>query len=97
MFPEAIFWLAVESGELFDDIRRDVAELLLDTLRRLERGVGFATVSQEGLYKISDITARNRNALDGAANDVTLSDGNDMGHTLARINNSASEGTVLDF
>ena len=77
--------IAVEARELLDDVGADVAVFLLDLLGCLQGAVGLAPVSQQGLYKVGDVTAGDGDGLDGRANDVSLSDGDDVRDAVTGI------------
>jgi len=89
--------IAVETGELLDDVRAHVAVLLLDLLGRLERRVWLATVSEKRLDEVGDIAASNRNRLDRRTDYVALSHRDNVSNTVTRIDNCARQGPVLDF
>lgn len=89
--------IAVVLGELLDDVGADVAVLLLDLLGRLERGVGLASVTEQRLHEIGDITTGDGDGLDGRADDIALCDGDDVGHTVTGVNDGTGERAVRDF
>jgi hypothetical protein len=62
----------VKPGELLHDIRANVTEGLLDLFGSLERRIRLATVSQERLNEVGDISSGDGNRLDGGPNDVTF-------------------------
>jgi hypothetical protein len=89
--------VTVVFAELVDDVRADVAVLLLDLLRRLERRVGLAAVSKERLDKVGNVAAGNGDGFNGRANNVALGDRDDVRDTITGIDNRASERPVCDL
>jgi hypothetical protein len=57
--------VAVEPSKLLDNVRADIAVLLLDLLRRLERRVGLTAVSEKRLDKVGNISTGDWDRLDG--------------------------------
>jgi len=64
--------LTVETGELLHDVGTDVAEFLFDLLRCFEGGIGFATVSEERLHKVGDVSTGNGDGFDGGTDDISF-------------------------
>ena len=93
MFHETV-WLAVVAGEFFDDIGADIAVFLFDSFGRLETAVGLTAISKKRLDKVGNVTAGDRDALDGRANNIAFCNGDDVGDTIARVNNSAGQGAI---
>lgn len=86
LHSEPLFGLRVVLSELLSDIGADVAVLLLDALsnlQRLRRGDGLTTLTVEGLNERRDITTSERDVLDRRSNDVTFSDGNNVGNSVS--------------
>lgn len=75
----------VETGELLHDIWAYIAVLLLDLLGRLQGAVGLTPVSEQRLYEVGDISTGDGDRLDGRADDVTFSYGDDVCDTIARV------------
>lgn len=88
-------WIPVETAELLDDIRANVAVLLLDLLGSLEGRVGLAAVTEEGLDEVCDIATGDGDRLDRRADDVSLGDGDHMGDTVTRVDDSSGQRAVL--
>lgn len=89
--------IGVEAVELLDNVGADVAELLLDALGSLQAGVGLASVTEQGLDEVGDVATGDWDGFDGRADNVTLGDGDDVGHTISGIDNGTGEGAVLGF
>jgi hypothetical protein len=53
--------VSVVLAKFLDNIRTDVAVLFLNLLSCLERRIGLAAVSQQGLNEVSDISTSNGN------------------------------------
>jgi len=97
---EPLGGIGIVLGELLGDIRADIGVELLDALGHLEGLRGrdaLITLTEELLDEGSDITTGERDVLDARADDVTLSDGDDVGHTITRVDNGTGEGTILDL
>mmetsp|Transcript_13531 Transcript_13531/g.34537 ORF Transcript_13531/g.34537 Transcript_13531/m.34537 type:complete len:485 (-) Transcript_13531:16-1470(-) len=86
---------------LLDDVRADVAVLLLHTLGDIERlrggNVGAFTLTHQLLHKAGNITASDGDVLDGATDDVTLSHRNDVCNTVPGVDDSSSQGALRDL
>lgn len=94
---EPLLRLSIVLTELLGDIRADIAVLLLDTLgnlQRLRRGDGLTTLTVEGLDEGRDITTSEGDVLDRGSNDVTFSDGDNVGNSISRIDNGTSQSTL---
>lgn len=89
--------VSVIPGELLDDIGAHVAVLLLDLLGCPKRGVWLPTVSEKRLHEVGDVSSSNRDRLDRGPDDVSFRDGDDMGHTITRIDDGSCEGPVVDL
>lgn len=89
--------LSVVPGKLLDNVWRDVAEFFLDSFGSLEGAVGLATITQERLYKVGNVTTGDWDGFDGRADDVTLCDGDDVSDTLTTVDNGTGERAVLDL
>lgn len=87
--------VAVETAELLDDIRADIAVRLLDLLGSLERGVRLTAVTQEGLDEVCNIATGDWDRLDRGTDDVSLGHGNDMGNTVTGVDDSSGQRAVL--
>jgi len=97
---EPLGGVSIVLGELLGDIGADIAVQLLDALGHLERFGGrdlLVTLTEELLDEGSDITTGERDVLDARADDITLSDGDNVGHTITTVDNSTGEGTILDL
>ncbi len=89
--------VAVEAGELLDDVRAHVAVLLLDVLGRLERRVGLAAVAQQRLHKVRDVAAGDGDRLDRGPDHVALGHGDDVRDAVARVDDGTCQGPVVDL
>ena len=92
--------LLVVLGELLGQVRAHIAVGLLDPLCDIHRLVGGdvgLTLSQNLLDELSNAATGNGNVLDGRADNVTLSDRDDVGDTITRVNNGAGQGPLGDL
>jgi hypothetical protein len=83
--------------ELLQDIRANIRELLLDTLGNLERlsgRDGLIALTKQVLNESSDITTSERDVLDRGADNVTLSNRDNVGNTITRVDNGTSQGAL---
>lgn len=87
----------VVSGELLDNIGADVAVLLLNLLGRLERRVRLASITQQRLHEVGQVATCDGDRLDGGSNDVSLSDRDDVGNTVTRVNDRTGQRSVVDL
>jgi len=97
---EPLSGISIVLGKLLGDIRTDIAVKLLDALCHLEGLRGrdlLITLTKELLDEGSDITTSKRDVLDARTNNITLSNRDNVSHTITTINNSTSEGTILDL
>jgi len=89
--------LLVVLGELLGNVGADIAVGLLDPLGHIHGLIGGnvgLTLPQDLLHELGDAAAGNGHVLDGGANDVTLSDGDDVGDTITRVNDGAGKGPL---
>ena len=98
---EILVRLRIELPELLDDILTHVRIVLLDLPGDLQLVLGrhlrhLATLSHQVEYKLRNVSPGDRNVFDGAANHIALGAGNDMGHAVTRIDDSAGERAVGD-
>eukprot|EP00042_Codosiga_hollandica_P046611 m.491971 g.491971 ORF g.491971 m.491971 type:complete len:377 (+) comp57273_c0_seq9:45-1175(+) len=80
--------------DLFVDVLANVAVSLLDLLGNLNDLSGrnvLVALAEEVHHKPGDVAASNGDVLDLAADDVALSDRNDVGDTIARVDDRAGE------
>lgn len=89
--------LAVVASELLNNIRAYVTMFFLYFLCSLETAVWLAAVAEKVLYEIRDVSTSDGYALDGGADDVALSDGDNVGHTIAGVDNGAGQGSIGDL
>lgn len=92
--------LRVKLLELLDNVRANVAVMLLDVLGHLHAILGrnrVLALAQQLLHKVGDITAGDGNVLDGRADDVAFGHGNHVRHAVARVDNGAGERVVGDL
>ena len=86
---KALPWLSIVKGY--------VAQSLLDVMNNLTSGNRFERVAmpilQESHQVVGQITASKIHMRDGMGERVALIDGNDVGHTISRVNHSASGAT----
>ena len=95
--PQKAIRLVVEAGELLDDVGAHVAVLFLDLSGRFEARVWFASVSQEGLYEVGDVSTGNGDAFDRTANDISFRYWYDVRYAISGINDRAGERSIGDF
>ena len=86
--------LLVVLPELFDDVLATVAVLLLDPACDLELVFGwdmrhFTALTHEVEHELGDITPGDRNMLDRGANHISFRTGDNVGDTVARIDDGA--------
>mmetsp|Transcript_39287 Transcript_39287/g.99011 ORF Transcript_39287/g.99011 Transcript_39287/m.99011 type:complete len:469 (-) Transcript_39287:189-1595(-) len=96
---DPLFRLRIVLLVLTDDIGTHVAVGLLHTLGNLEGLSGrdntaALTLTLQLLHERRHITTGQRNVLDGTADNITLSDRDDVSDTITRVNHSTSEGTL---
>ena len=94
---EELVGLLVEAAELLDDVRTDVAFLLLDSFGGLQAAVGLAPVPQQLLHEVGDVPPGEVHALDRGPDHVALGHGDDVRDALARVDDGAGQGAVRDF
>jgi hypothetical protein len=97
---EPLGGLSIVLGKLLGDIGAHVGVELLDALGHLERLRGrdaLITLTEELLDESSDITTGKRDVLDARADNVTLSNRDNVGHTITTVDNGTGEGTILDL
>ena len=88
--------VAVVAGELLDDIGADVAVLLLESLgRSWSEESGSPRSRSERLDEVGNVTTSDGDRLDGRSDNVALSDGDDVGHTVTRVNDRTGQRPVL--
>src|SRR5690606_20474482 len=67
--------VSIEAVEFLDNIRADVAKLLFDLLGGLQAGIWLASVTEQRLDEVGDISTGDRDRLDGRSDNVALRDG----------------------
>jgi len=63
-------------------------------LHRFVRGDASLALTEELLNKLGDAATGNGDVLDGRTNDVAFSDGDDVGHTITRVDDSTGESAL---
>ena len=93
--------LLVVLPKLAHYVLTDITVALLDLacnlqliLRRHVRHL--PSLSHQVEHELRDITTSNRDMLDSAPDDISFGTGNNVGNTIARVDNSSSESTVGD-
>jgi len=97
---EPLGGLSIVLGELLGDIGANVRVKLLDALCHLERLCrrdALITLTEELLNEGSDITTSKRDVLDARTDNVTLSNRDNVSHTITTVDNSTSKGTILNL
>ena len=94
---EPVVRLAIVTRKFLNNIRADVAVLLLDALGGRKRRVRLATLSEQRLNKLRDVAASDGHTLDRRANDVAFGDGDNVSDTGTRVDYGTSKGSVLDL
>lgn len=98
---KVLFAFLIIPLKFFDNIRTHIGILFLDSsgnIHGILRGESiFTSVTQELLNKLSEITAGDRDVLDGGTNDVSISHGDDMGDAITTVDDRASQGPVTDL
>jgi len=88
---EPLGGLAVVLVELLDNVGANIAVQLLDALGDLTKSLAL---TEELLNKLGDAATGNGDVLDGRTNDVAFSDGDDVGHTITRVDDSTGESAL---
>lgn len=94
---EPLLGLSIVLTELLGNIRADVAVLLLDALSNLQglsRRDVLTTLTVESLNEGRDIATSKGDVLDRRSNDVTFSDGDDVGNSISRIDDGTGQSTL---
>lgn len=94
---EPFLRLAVVLGKLLGNVWADIGVLLLDALGHflgLRRRNALVTLTEELLDKEGDVATGDGDVLDAGADDVTLSDRDDVSHTITRVNDGTGESTL---
>jgi hypothetical protein len=96
---EILVGLGVVLSELLDDVLTHVRIVLFDLSGDLELVFGWhlrhlAALSHEIEHELGDVPAGYRDVFDGAADHVALGAGDDMGHTIARVDDCAGQRAV---
>ena len=92
--------LLIVFGELLGKVGAHITVGLLDPLGDIHGLVGGnvgLTLSQNLLDELGDATTGNGNMLDGRADDVALSDRDDVGNTVTRVNDGTGQGPLGDL
>ena len=91
--------LCVVLAELLHDILADVAVLFLDLPRNFElilgRNVGhLSTLTHEVEHELRNVATSDWNVLDRAADNVALRAGDDVRHTITRVDDRSRQCAV---
>jgi hypothetical protein len=96
---EILVGLRIVLSELLDDILAHVRKVFLDLSGDLQLVLGrhlrhLAALSHKIEYELRDVPPGDRDVFDGAANHIALGAGDNMGHTVARVDDRAGERAV---
>jgi hypothetical protein len=96
---EILVGLRVVLSELLDDVLTHVRIILLDLSRDLELVLGrhlrhLTALSHEIEHELRDVPPGYRDVFDGAADHVALGARDDVSHTVARVDDGASQRAV---
>ncbi len=98
---EILVRLHIVLPELLDDILTHVRIVFLDPPGDFQLVFGrylrhLTTLSHQVKYELRDVSSGNRDMFDGTADHIALGTRDNMGHAVARVDDSARERTVCD-